>query len=116
MVSLFRMSSHKVVAEYKSLLRSVIQGFGLVSLGLERILDSFVPKTVSVRRLDLDHFKVFVVSLGLGQILGSNVLKTVGVVWFILDWFRVCVVSLGLGQILGNNVLKTVSAGWLNLG
>ena len=75
------MSSHKVVAEYKSLLRSVIQGFGLVSLGLERILDSFVPKTVSVRRLDLDHFKVFVVSLGMGQILGSNVLKTVGVGW-----------------------------------
>ena len=60
----------------------VYQGFGLVSLGLERILDSFMPKTVSGGRLGLDHFRVVVVSPSLGQILGNFVLKTVGEDWF----------------------------------
>ena len=52
-------------------------GFGLVSLGLEQILDNLVPKTISVGRNDLDYFEVGVVSLG--QILDNLVPKTVSV-------------------------------------
>ena len=74
---------------------------GLVSLCLERILDSLVPKTVSGGRLGLDHFRVVVDSPSLGQILGNFVLKTIGVGWLDLDYFEFVVVGPSLGQILG---------------
>ena len=76
------------------------QGFGLVSLCLERILGDFVPNTVSEGRLGLgqDNFNFFVDSPTLGQIPGSNLLETVGVGWVGLDDFNLVVDGSTLGR------------------